>query len=67
MVQQAQLLMQDIKSENVAASFNTTYSFIHPRSDAFARKQQAVGVFFDLEKAYETTWQYGIIRESRPT
>ena len=22
--------------------------------DAFARKQQAVGLFFDLEKAYET-------------
>ena len=31
--------------------------------DAFARKQQAVGLFFDLEKAYETTWQYGIIRD----
>ena len=29
----------------------------------FARKQQAVGHFFDLEKAYETTWQYGIIRD----
>ena len=24
--------------------------------DAFAQKQQAVGLFFDLEKAYETTW-----------
>ena len=31
--------------------------------DAFARKQEAVGLFFDLEKAYETTWQYGIIRD----
>ena len=31
--------------------------------DAFARKQQAVGLFFDLEKAYETTWQYGIVRD----
>ena len=31
--------------------------------DAFAEKQQAVGLFFDLEKAYETTWQYGIIRD----
>ena len=30
--------------------------------DTFAQKQQAVGLFFDLEKAYETTWQYGIIR-----
>ena len=29
--------------------------------DAFAQKQQAVGLFFDLEKTYETTWQYGII------
>ena len=27
--------------------------------DAFAQKQQTVGLFFDLEKAYETTWQYG--------
>ena len=31
--------------------------------DALARKQQAVGLFFDLEKAYETTWQYGIVRD----
>ena len=31
--------------------------------DAFARKQQAFGLFFDLEKAYETTWQYGILRD----
>ena len=30
--------------------------------DAFAQRQQAVGLFFDLEKAYETTWQYGVIR-----
>ena len=31
--------------------------------DAFAQRQQAVGLFFDLEKAYETTWQYSIIRD----
>ena len=31
--------------------------------DSFAQKQQAVGLFFDLEKAYETTRQYGIIRD----
>ena len=31
--------------------------------DAFAQRQQAVGLFFDLEKAYEKTWQYGIIRD----
>ena len=29
--------------------------------DAFAQRQQAVGLFFDLEKAYEPTRQYGII------
>ena len=29
--------------------------------DTFAQKQQAVGLFFNLQKAYETTWQYGII------
>ena len=33
--------------------------------DSFARKQQAVGLFFDLEKAYETTWQCGIVRDLR--
>ena len=31
--------------------------------DTFALKQQAVGLFFDLQKAYETTWQYGIIQD----
>ena len=31
--------------------------------DAFAQRQQTIGLFFDLEKAYETTWQYGIIRD----
>ena len=31
--------------------------------DAFAQRQQTVGLFFDLEKAYETTWQYGIIQD----
>ena len=28
---------------------------------AFARKQHAVAVFFDLEKAYDTTWRYHIL------
>ena len=31
--------------------------------DAFAIKQQAIGLFFYLEKVHETTWQYGIIRD----
>lgn len=29
---------------------------------AFAKKQHVVSVFFDLEKAYDTTWRHGIIR-----
>ena len=35
-------------------------SFIH---DAFAKKEHVVAVFFDLEKAYDTTWKYGILRD----
>ena len=30
---------------------------------AFIRKQHLSAVFFDLEKAYETTWKYGILRD----
>src|SRR5207253_1047135 len=30
--------------------------------EAFAKKQHLVAVFFDLEKAYDTTWRYGILR-----
>ena len=29
---------------------------------AFASKQHYVAVFFDLEKAYDTTWRYGILK-----
>ena len=28
--------------------------------DAFIKKEHVVAVFFDLEKAYHTTWRYGI-------
>ena len=38
-------------------------SFERHRRDAFAQRQQAVGLLSDLVKAYETTWQYGIIRK----
>ena len=31
--------------------------------DAFVKKEHVVAVFFDLEKAYDTTWQYGILRD----
>ena len=29
----------------------------------FAKKYQTIGVFFDLEKAYDTTWRHGIIQQ----
>ena len=29
--------------------------------DAFAQKQHVIAVFFDLEKAYDMTWKYGIL------
>ena len=29
--------------------------------DAFVNKEHAVSIFLDLEKAYDTTWEYGIL------
>ena len=29
----------------------------------FAKQCQTIGVFFDLEKAYDTTWRFGIIKQ----
>ena len=31
--------------------------------DAFAEGDHVVGVFFDLAKAYDTTWKYGIMKD----
>ena len=31
--------------------------------EAFIQRQHAVAVFFDLERAYDTTWKYGIMRD----
>ena len=31
------------------------------RLETFIRKQLLTAVFFDLEKAYDTTWKYGIM------
>jgi len=31
--------------------------------DTFIKKEHLVAVFFDLEKAYDTTWKYGIIND----
>ena len=32
--------------------------------DAFVKKKHVVANFFDLEKAYDTTWRYGIMKDS---
>ena len=31
--------------------------------DAFIKKERCVAIFFDLEKAYDTTWKYGIMKD----
>ena len=31
--------------------------------EAFVQRQHAVAIFFDLEKAYERTWKYGIMKD----
>ena len=31
--------------------------------DAFIKKEHCVAIFFDLEKAYDTTWKYGIMKD----
>ena len=31
--------------------------------DAFVKKEHVVAVFFYLEKAYDTTWKYGIMKD----
>ena len=31
--------------------------------DAFIKREHLVAVFFDLEKAYDTTWKYGIMKD----
>ena len=31
--------------------------------DAFIHNQHLVAVFFDLQKAYDTTWKYGVLQD----
>ena len=33
--------------------------------DTFVKKEHVVVVFFDSEKAYDTTWRYGIMKDIR--
>ena len=31
--------------------------------NAFAKKEHDVSIFFDLQKVYDTTWKYGILKD----
>ena len=31
--------------------------------DAFVKKEHVAAVLFDLEKAYDTTWKYGVMKD----
>ena len=31
--------------------------------NAFAKKEHVLAIFFDLEKAYDTTWKHGILSD----
>lgn len=61
-----------LESKNLLSNnqfgFRQAYSTMHPISrlfskisEAFNKKQIVIAVFFDLEKAYDTTWRHGLI------
>ena len=63
-----------LESNNLITEFQS--GFRHQRStqdhlvrfetfvrEAFVKKEHLVSVFFDLEKAYDTTWKYGIMND----
>ena len=62
------------ESNNIITNFQS--EFRHQRStndhlvrletfirEAFIKKEHLVSVFFHLEKAYDTTWKYGIMKD----
>jgi hypothetical protein len=50
--------MPSVDSDAIDHLVNLEYHI----QNAFLRRQHLVAVFFDLEKAYDTTWRYGILR-----
>ena len=43
-----------------------TYQIVRLESfvrEALLQKQHVTAIFFDLEKAYDTTWKYGILKD----
>ena len=45
------------------STFDQLINFESNIREAFIRKQHLIAIFFDLEKAYDTTWKYGILRD----
>ena len=67
-------LLWYLETNNIITEFQS--GFRHQRStndhlvrletfirEAFIKKEHLVAVFFDLEKAYDTTWKYGIMND----
>ena len=48
------------KSQSTSDQFVRLESFVR---EAFIQKQHVTSIFFDLEKAYDTTWKFGILKD----
>lgn len=66
-------LMRTIEKKDILSEFqfafrkhrSTIDAFIKLQTDVlntFARKEHLVAVFFDIQKAYDTAWRYGILK-----
>ena len=55
------MAMQRALRSDIAMAFDDCTPY--PATEAEVRQEHVVSVFFDLEKAYDTTWKYGILRD----
>jgi hypothetical protein len=69
-------LMWYLESNNILTAVQSGFRKGHSTTDqlirfeafvreAFVRREHVVSVFFDLEKAYDTTWKHGILQDLR--
>lgn len=49
--------------QEAKAHWTTLSDLNHLSRTASLKKEHVVAVFFDLEKAYDTTWRYGILKD----
>ena len=63
--------MFGLESNNLITKFQSGFRAEHSTNDnlvrletfirdAFIKREHVIAVFFDLEKAYDTTWRYGM-------